>query len=229
MIQNTNNFVSLHPPGDTPSDHIRRGIFYEEDIFIKILQHIPTTGVFLDIGANIGNHSLMFHQYFSNNLIYSFEANPYNYVHLASNTKSTSNIVTICTVLGNEEQLAEFIHFPPSPGSSRLRQHFGADVDRSKLHDYMYGTNINDCVKINVITHKLDSFSLSDITFIKLDVEGHEKQVIEGAKDLIKKYKPVIWIEDFIYNDMNSATQYLINEFGYKVVQEEKDCNFILK
>ena len=52
---------------------------------------------------------------------------------------------------------------------------------------------------------------------------------IKLCHDLIKKYKPVIWIEDFIYNDMNSATQYLINEFGYNVVQEEKDCNFILK
>ena len=34
-----------------------------------------------------------------------------------------------------------------------------------------------------------------DIGFIKVDVEGHEKEVIEGAKNLIIKSKPILLIE----------------------------------
>ena len=43
---------------------------------------------------------------------------------------------------------------------------------------------------------RLDDIKIkNDIGFIKIDVEGHEKNVIQGGLDTIKKNKPVLLIE----------------------------------
>ena len=41
----------------------------------------------------------------------------------------------------------------------------------------------------------LDEYNFSDVNFIKIDVEGHEHEVIEGARETIKKFKPTMVIE----------------------------------
>lgn len=41
----------------------------------------------------------------------------------------------------------------------------------------------------------LDSFGLADVDFIKIDVEGHELQVLQGARETLAKYRPRILAE----------------------------------
>ena len=74
--------------------------------------------------------------------------------------------------------------------------------------------------KIDTITkdQKLDDYSL----LIKLDIEGHELQAIEGAKSTIKKYKPIIIMEfsSYIFNKKDQAFDYLksfLVEFNYSI------------
>lgn len=43
--------------------------------------------------------------------------------------------------------------------------------------------------------HKLDNYNFNDVSFIKIDVEGHESEVIEGAKQTILREKPVLLVE----------------------------------
>ena len=65
---------------------------------------------------------------------------------------------------------------------------------------------------------KLDDILLDKkIGFIKIDVEGHEKEVIEGAKNIIKKNRPVLLVEieeRHSKNTVNDTINY-INKFGY--------------
>ena len=48
---------------------------------------------------------------------------------------------------------------------------------------------------IQVSLKKLDDYNFTNVNFIKIDVEGHELDVIRGAKDTITKYQPVILVE----------------------------------
>jgi len=47
----------------------------------------------------------------------------------------------------------------------------------------------------NIQVRTLDSFNFIDIGFIKIDVEGHEMHVIEGARETIRKCRPVLLVE----------------------------------
>ena len=46
-----------------------------------------------------------------------------------------------------------------------------------------------------VTTRTLDSFALSDVAFIKIDVEGHEEAVLAGAVRTIAESRPVVLVE----------------------------------
>jgi FkbM family methyltransferase len=48
---------------------------------------------------------------------------------------------------------------------------------------------------IPVPLRRLDDFSFKDVSFIKIDVEGHESRVLSGAKETILREQPVILIE----------------------------------
>ena len=57
-----------------------------------------------------------------------------------------------------------------------------------------------------------------DITFIKLDVEGHELKALLGSKKIIEKQKPIIMFEQHKNDFINGSTDVieLLRDFGYK-------------
>ena len=86
----------------------------------------------------------------------------------------------------------------------------------------------------------LDSFNITNIGFIKMDVEGHELRVLKGGKETIEKSNyPLILLESGCVNDTDTESvanfkreqrqelfSYL-NEMGY-VINETEDVNVFL-
>jgi FkbM family methyltransferase len=66
------------------------------------------------------------------------------------------------------------------------------------LHSYdgSKGENKSFIVKDKVTTKTLDSLNLTNVTMIKIDVEGHENAVLNGGVETIKRNSPVIFIEN---------------------------------
>lgn len=65
--------------------------------------------------------------------------------------------------------------------------------------DHRDHVNTNKKTTANLRT--MDSYSIQDVGFIKIDVEGHELNVLKGAVDTLKRNNPVICIEQ------NDATE----------------------
>ena len=66
----------------------------------------------------------------------------------------------------------------------------------------------------------LDSFQLPEVNLIKIDVDGMEEEVLKGAVETLKKYQPVIVIEELIMSNgqPNHGGVKFLSELGYEEV-----------
>jgi FkbM family methyltransferase len=158
------------------SNHIRRTQdFFETDILDFLRDNFPVHGTILDVGANIGNHSVYFANFLTYGSIIAFEPVPENFDLLKRNLRPYNNIGLVEYAVSNVTQTVEI---------ARNRENMGAGEVRPTGGD------------LEVQAISIDSIGLQAVTLIKIDVEWHEPQVLEGAQDTIYICRPLILIED---------------------------------
>ena len=189
--------IELHQAGEALSDHIRReNDFYEAEILDYIALNFPVHQVILDIGANIGNHSLYFANFLKYHKIVAYEPIPRNYYLLIQNLARYKNVEISTFALSDREEKVPMFEFPPNMGAS------GYNKDGPLM----------------VSGYPLDAFHHKDVTFMKIDVENFEEQVLAGAKETINRNKPLILIEDGYNKYAELLPQYecIASWSGYK-------------
>jgi precorrin-6B methylase 2 len=170
-----------------------KGIFQINNI--RTLHELkPHARTIIDIGANIGTNTIEYACWAKD--VYSFEPTPELYDCMLNNISLnktnidtvrwndtvsmclSANISTFQCALGNEQGTVHLKAFTNNKGKNHI-------------------TNIIDEEShiISVPVNKLDSYNFVDVDVIKIDVEGYELFVLEGAEQTIIKYKPVIQTE----------------------------------
>ena len=81
---------------------------------------------------------------------------------------------------------------------------------------------IKDGGDVAIPIKTIDSFELENVTFIKYDIEGYELKAIQGSEKTIKKYNPVVVVEQ---NKGNIYAQELLESWGYKCKRIDKVFN----
>lgn len=146
----------------------------------------------IDAGAYLGNHSVYFSNHFKN--VLSFEPNPYSYELLKLNTKSRKNIKIFNAGLSNRSSIKDFYNYEINHGGSSI----------IKNKDIPY-------TKYRAKFHNLDQLNLKKkIDLIKIDVEGHELNVLKGMVKTLKKSNPIIIFESQ-KNEIINGTSRTIN------------------
>jgi FkbM family methyltransferase len=189
-------------------DHIAHTInldgVYEKDDLDTFFEWTKSLGIdfkeatALDVGANIGNHSLYFSDYFK--CVVSFEPNHRAFKVLALNAELADNVV--CHNLGLSDHVGEAV----------------LSIESSNIG----GSSITDSIPLGAQSIKLvdlDSFStFTNVKLIKIDVEGHELKALTGAKKLIKEQMPIILFEQQVKDFTNgkSPVVSLLEEIGYE-------------
>ena len=177
--------------GDFTSTRIILDGVYErpelEVLSREVFPHLSKASTALDIGANIGNHTVWFAGHFDR--VVAFEPNPMVAALLRINTMALGEAVEVVEVgLSDISGQAEFM------------------IDG----DHLGCSHISDKpADIQVAVERLDAFAdpldLHGVGFVKIDVEGHEEKVIAGAADLLLKAKPVIAMEGNYSGDPQKA------------------------
>lgn len=190
-------------------EFIQNRIFLERDYFEishlkQLRKYVKKNAVILDIGANLGNHTVFFAKECAANKIYAFEPTQKTFKILEENIKINhlDNIVVAMNIaLGVRDTKVNVIVNTKDAGSNYVEE------------------NIDG----NVIMNTLDGLLLSDrIDFIKIDVEGFEYEVLKGAKQTIASDHPDIFIE--IFNKNYDKVHSLLMQMGYKCrLRMEKD------
>jgi FkbM family methyltransferase len=187
QIQAQNLQFSL-PSMAEPMAHalIRDGI-YEPQTAEAIQRHLPRDGIFLDVGANIGIFSLMAaHHWCPNGLVVAFEASPNISQWLKKNTEN------------NPSPALRVIHSAVTGRSGELLPFFDAPSDRFGMGAL---TSRFDGPVATVSTISLDdaasSNAIQQVHVIKVDVEGHELGVFQGALKILHHPNPPVIIFEF--------------------------------
>jgi FkbM family methyltransferase len=173
-------------PDDPKSLKMASGFYEREDVRLyKTLKLQP--GLILDVGANIGFFTLLFAHTFPDCEVHAFEPNPYSFGRLQENLKAnpklSNHIKSFDNAMSDREQRVELTTIPGAPGHAWGR----VGIPRS---DGM----ITYDVAAATIDH-LYAGSALPIRLIKIDVEGYELPVLEGANTVVAEFRPIIVFE----------------------------------
>jgi FkbM family methyltransferase len=166
--------------------------FYELNLLKKIAS-LNISGTYIDGGANIGNHSVFFNHHCPSDKIYSIEIHPEIHNTLVNNLNNNSCNKCI----------------PINIGLNSCEK----NVKLSDLCSTNIGMTHIVSEEGNIPVKKLDDIipENEDVTLIKLDIEGYEKNAIIGSEKIIIKCKPLIIAE--------MANQKLFDEFNNEMVK----------
>ena len=185
----------------------------------NISKLIKPNSIVLDIGAQTGNMAVAY-SLFSKNVI-AFEPNPAAFEILEKN--STLNSITPYNfAISKEEGECEFHYSDPGlcNGGYASVLNKGVGVTGHSLPLDVYMVNIIDFIK------KYHPNDINNISFIKIDAEGHDKEIIPTLKEIIDINKPIIQTEIYDGLTPNETDQLInvINDLGYKAYDMDT-CN----
>jgi FkbM family methyltransferase len=164
----------------------------------------------LDIGAHSGTYALSLAQ--CCNLVYAFEPQQMTYYSLCGSV-SLSNIQNINCIkygLGSEEQVGiQTLNIVSDDGGGSTL-HGGSSGDDSDINN----TRVLKTENIEIKT--LDRFNITNISFIKMDVEDNELNVLRGGLKTLKNSNyPKILFES---NTFNETLFNFLKELKYKII-----------
>ncbi len=150
-----------------------------------VFPQVTKGGICLDIGANIGNHARVFARYFPQ--VHAFEPHPRIFSLLSANAYGQpitahnfglSDQAARLSVMENQENL----------GASRI-------VQTGVQTDMQTGGQIALEYEVRRLDDVVAAEGLGRVSFVKIDVEGHEAQVIRGGAAVLRRDRPIVTFE----------------------------------
>ena len=213
-----NFFINVSTNKKNMSNSLLNKCYFGDETILSAIKKISgQRKVFLvDCGSNYGFYSLYVASISQENQVLAFEASPKTFNSFRTNLELNNFKNIDCRNLAISEVSQKFISFYESYN----------DWESSATHNKFKNTKI---VKIQTTTidQELSKKDLSNFAvIIKLDVEGNEFNAIQGSKDTILKYEPLITIElsRYNFNNQNYNFDYFskfLNDFKYKIYDDK--------
>jgi FkbM family methyltransferase len=172
-------FAVWNPNDVVQREHVR-GDFYEIDDLEYHRSLIPVGATVVDVGANVGNHSVYYACCTRAVRVVAIEACPECFTKLQRNIEINPLARKKCQTInsGVGEKTGRATLRPGPPDNSGLTQ-----------------LTLEDSGPIEIVT--LDSLipEEREVTLLKIDVEGMESAVLRGATESLREHRPVLSIE----------------------------------
>jgi len=215
MIKTPNGIFDIDVDDCWIRNHMCSGKVFEHHIINDMLKpYVEKSKYIVDVGANIGCHTVSYAGFNIDSKIWAFEPQEKLHEILTKNVKQNNysdRIDVYKQGLGHCKMSCELVSLDKMDRDLRNGgcNKGGAGIGKGGEH-------------MTITT--LDSMELPGLDFIKIDVEGAESLVIMGGKETIKKYKPVICFEhnyqridprDFNLDQVPTPFEELV-KLGYK-------------
>jgi FkbM family methyltransferase len=186
----------------------------------NILSDYPVDIIF-DIGANAGQTTHKYRKLFPKASIYGFEPFPEMFLKYTESVHGDKNVYPINIALSNQNGTAEFF-VNKFPGANSLLPNNEEYTDGKKAYQRMG--------KIKVGVETVDDYckrnAIERIHILKMDVQGGELLVLQGAKEMLGKgkidliYTEVMFVEIYKNQPLFQDQKDLLKQFGYDLYKQ---------
>ncbi|HQJ75572.1 MAG TPA: FkbM family methyltransferase [Bacteroidota bacterium] len=185
---------------DILQDEVGANIEHEKEIYNYILTLINDKTEFIDIGAHVGYYSIRLADKVRK--VFAFEPNPKNFDGLLINVilNNVKNINILPMALSDSERDV----FVVDKGSSSLISDFQTEESITKIKTVTLDSIFSDKNKENGI--------------IKIDTEGEELKILDGATQWLEETNN-IWVIEYHGMSRDKIVEKM-KIFGYKIIQE---------
>lgn len=166
-----------------PDDHIARtirqtGSFYEAEMLADLQSRLFFPSVAVDIGAHVGNHAI-FLAGVLNLATHAFEPNPTHFALLRSNLRAN----------GLEDRCTPYnVALGAGPGRGTIDRGSATNSGMSRVTPASEGP-------VEIVSLDATLSQLQRLDVLKIDVEGREIDVLNGAVQILARLRPIAYIE----------------------------------
>ena len=183
------------------------GQFYEVNQLTRHLDLIWYGSTVLDIGSNIGNHALFYAANSRADKVFLFEPNISARNRLLDNIELNQNL--------KNKFCLDYLEYGvgSSPSIAYVGHEHADNLGATRLVKDLSDSSSQN--PVNILS--LDSINLpSNISFVKIDTEGYEIEVLRGGHNLFTNIRPYISIEIGWWNEADFEAW--LTTYGYKVI-----------
>ena len=181
-------------------DRYKAGEFCEQMMLDWIVRNVPAGGLWIDAGANIGNHAMVFSTMAER--VVAFEPIEENHRIMRGNVECNGIGNVNCVMLGVGDAECEMNAVPGGTGKPcQITLQPGAGG-----------------IQVTTIDRFLTMYPPMPVRLIKLDVEGMEWRAIVGALETIGKWKPELFVEIW-EDDQLTRIRAVLATLGYKLIE----------
>jgi FkbM family methyltransferase len=179
---------------------LRKKINYEKYLYLR---NIKKGDIILDIGANRGYYTSLFSEIISNSgQVHAFEPVPENFTKLKSLKPFNKNVIFNHLAIGKRNE------------TGIIRYDLN-DLEKASLLKSC-STNLKESLtQITTVDNYIKEYPLSNVNFIKCDVEGSELDVFTGSVETLTEYKPKLSIEVTLNKTETYELYQLLLSAGY--------------
>ena len=192
---------------------------YEWNVKDFVYSHLDGYNVFLDVGANMGTYSILLGSQGLRG--YAFEPIQSNYnatrINLILNGLD-ERVKVFNIALGSHKQKAEFAFDVLNTGASHM-----VGIDLVENLDDKQEIIESNIVPLDDLIAELD-IKEEDKIFMKIDVEGMEEKVLNGARKFIQTFPNIMIVMESVHSGKEKLTD-VLNEIAPFEILDVDDLN----
>ena len=179
------------------SDHIESQVFWQgfqeadEGVILLLKRFLPPDGVFIDVGANIGTFTLVAARRAVKGQVHAFEPSAHHFARLAHNVALNDFKNVTLNRKGLYDQPGEAVLFLPSQ-TGEMNNSGAASLYTSGLEETR---QVSEAVSLIRLDDYVREKSIGRVDIIKIDIEGAELKALEGARETIARFRPLVFME----------------------------------
>jgi FkbM family methyltransferase len=180
---------------------------HDQPVLQKLLPYIKPDSVVYDLGAAMGDHTIAYlNAVGPKGIVVAIEPHPLQFECLKRNCPAA---YCIPYAVGETEDEVWLFHEPDCIGGSRL-------IDPATQWPMTKHKRVT--IDRNIILEP-------PVSFMKIDIEGCEPEALRGAREMIMRHRPVIWIEinpealERQKHTVNELRDVLENQLRYRVAE----------